>query len=272
MPRLAASICAAAALVLGGCGFRSEPTGATASRFPVTTPDAAGRLVTVARAPAQIVSFDGGATATLKALGVGGRVQTFGRDQTSAAITAAIAHADIVIAPGDGDPPPTHGVPVFRWTSEPTAAESAIARLGLAVGKGAEGVRLAGTVAAGVDAALARAAKAAPVRVLITNGSLHALGPETPIGGLIARFGGTIAVRQSAFLDFTGLRAANPALWLTQPPGAPTLADLRRNPQTRMIEAVRAGRVSSIDVAVYSASPDLPGALDRLVTLLHPGP
>jgi ABC-type Fe3+-hydroxamate transport system substrate-binding protein len=260
-----------AAAALAGCGFRSEPTSDRAERFPATVVDDVGTGLVVARQPRLIVSLDPGATATLRALGVGPRVRALGSVSTGLATLGP----DLVIAPLGADAAALGSAtkaPVFVYgAADLSTTAGAIARLGLAVGRGPEGIALARTVGAAVDRELARALSAPKVRVLLAGSGLQALGPQTPLGVVLAALGGVDVFAQSTFATFAAIRRADPQVILLTPSSSLTLADLRRNTITRRVTAVRTGRVYPLATASWSPSPALPNAIGRLVSLLHPG-
>ena len=74
-PALIAGAFATVALVIvaGGCGFKSEPTGAL-SPAPVTVTDAEGTTIALDAVPKRIVSLDPGMTELLFRIGAGDSV------------------------------------------------------------------------------------------------------------------------------------------------------------------------------------------------------
>lgn len=248
---------AAIALLAAGCGSRSEPT--SASAIPanvVTVPDGAGGTARVRPTDGPTITTDPGAAATLKALGAPVELVTV--DEVAARLTATPLPRMAVLAPGTEAPA---GVPTLRWSlTDPTVAGRLVARLGLAAGKGAEGVRLARTLDAGVRDALRRAAAGPPVRVLVEGTAARSLA------GLVERLNATP-------IGFTGIAAIvrdRPDVWLVTPGTPRTLASLRQVDELKHVEAIRAKRFGIVDPAAFTPSPDLPTRLAGLVALLHP--
>jgi hypothetical protein len=246
---------AAVALLVAGCGARSEPIAAVPETI-VTVPDGAGGTVRIRPTDGPTITTDAGAAATLTALGA--PVELLAVDAIAARLTATPLPRLAVLAPGVETPA---GVPVLRWSlTDPAVAGQLIARLGLAAGRGAEGVKLARTVDAGVQDALRRASAATDVRALVE-------GKEAgQLAGLVKRLHATP-------VGFAGVAAVlrdQPDVWLVTPGTPRTLASLRQVTELKRVPAVRNQRFQMVDPALFTPSPDLPARLDGLVALLHP--
>ena len=137
-----------------------------------------------------------------------------------------------------------------------------MARLGLAAGKGAEGIKLAQTVDAGVRDALRRAAAEPTTKVLVEGTAAPSLAGArpaahaTPVGstGMAG-----VAARQAR------------TSWLVTPGTPRTLASLRAVDELRASPAVQPEAVPVVDPALFTPSPDAAGRLAALVAFLHPG-
>jgi hypothetical protein len=246
---------AAIACVATACGARPEPV-ATVQPQVVTVPDGAGGAVSVRPTDGPIVTTDAGAAATLRALGAPVELVTV--DRAAQRLAAAPLPRLAVLAPGVEAPP---GVPVLRWSlGDPATAGTQVARLGLASGKGAEGVRLGRTVDAGVRAALDRAGAGQPVPVLVEGTA------AAPLATLLQRLGAAPV----GYTNVKGVQRDQPAAWLVTPGTPRTLASLRAIPELRTVPAVRNRRFLVVDPSTFSPSPDLPARLAGLVTFLHP--
>jgi hypothetical protein len=247
---------AAIALLGVGCGARSEPI-ATVDPAVVTVPDGAGGTLRIRPTDGPTITTDAGAAATLRALGAPVELVTV--DDVATRLAREPLPRLAVLAPGVETPA---GVPVLRWSlTDPTVAGELVARLGLASGKGAEGVRLGRTVDKGVSAALRRAEGQPPVQVLVEGNAAPSLA------GLVQRLNATAK-------GFTGIANAardKPAVWLVTPGTPRTLASLRKVDELKQVEAVRDKRFQIVDPAAFTPSPDLPARLAALVTVLHPG-
>ncbi len=246
----------AAIAVLGaGCGARSEPV-ATVPAAVVTVPDGAGGTVRIRPGDGPTITTDAGAAATLRALGAPVELVTV--DDVADRLTATPLPRMAVLAPGVETPA---GVPVLRWSlTDPAVAGDLIARLALAAGKPAEGVKLAQTVDDGVAASLTRAAAETPTKVLVEGTAARSLA------GLVQRLNSTA-------VGFSTLAAAardRPDVWLVTPGTPRTLSSLRKLEELRRVGAVSDKRFGVVDPATFTPSPELPDRLADLVALLHP--
>ncbi len=281
MPRVRAArllaLALVAALVAAGCAARPEPLGERAESYPVAVVDAAGASVELPARPRLVVSLDAGAAQTLRAVGfekVGKVVQP--PPGASAAEIAAFG-ADLVILPV-GTPQgraaaivsAIGATPVFRYGAPDLASlPSLVARLGLLVGRGPEGIVLGEEVATRLDAVRARVAALPRVPTMIDGGNLRALGAETDAARLLAAAGADPIVPTSRVVRFAELRSLRPTAWVIAPGSPTTLASLRRSRELAPLPAVADGRVFALAADQLRIGPDLPAALDALVDALH---
>ena len=247
---------AAVAILVTACGSRPEPVG-TAPPEIVTVPDGAGGTVRIRPTDGPTVTTDPGAASTLKALGTPYELTTV--DKLGQRLRSAPLPRLAVLPPGVEAAP---GVPVLRWSlNDPNTAGTLVARLGLATGKGAEGIRMGRTVDAGVRGALRRAANAPATKVLVEGSGATQLATvlqrlhTTPVG-----YGGVAGVQRD-----------DPAAWLVTPGTPRTLASLRATPELRKVDAVQQKRFRVVDPRLFTPSPELPARLGDLVSFLHPG-
>ena len=77
------------AVVVAGCGFKHEPTGALAPTFPITIHDAAGRPITLEHQPSTILVLDPAGARILKKLGAPATLTPAGRARLAAARAAS---------------------------------------------------------------------------------------------------------------------------------------------------------------------------------------
>jgi ABC-type Fe3+-hydroxamate transport system substrate-binding protein len=265
-PLIATLAVVVAATLLAGCGVRSEPTGSTAGAFPATIENADGSTLVVAAAPRRIVSADPAATATLAALGVQGVVASV----TPQAVASTPAGDLTIIPAGYAGAMPTHGV-VLTWPAPTTTgAGRAIAMLGVATGRGGAGVALGRSVDAAVTATIAATRPKPPTRVLIDDGLLSAVGPETAFGALVSSLNATNIVSASGSVTAAAIRHADPQVWLVVAPSTTALAVVRHTPDFAGVTAARTARVVRVNPQAYEPSPQLPANLAVLARILHP--
>jgi ABC-type Fe3+-hydroxamate transport system substrate-binding protein len=255
--------------VTASCGIRGEPTGALTATGPVTASDAAGSTVALP-APARTVAVtDSAAADTIAALAPDVKIERVTPAQLPALARAA-APPDLVVL-GRNDPPAPAGLPAFRWPSAGTASPGhAIVQLGLLLGRGAAGVALGSSVDSKRAEVLARTSGAAPVRVLLEQGTFQALGQDSDISKVVQQLGGQNVVDAAAALTPARIKALDPEVWIGTSSGSSTLGGLRKLTNLRDVSAIRHGRVSYIDPAQLEPSPTLPDQLLALARILHP--
>jgi cobalamin transport system substrate-binding protein len=275
---------AAAALVFGAtaCGERSEPTGAKVHLYPVTVTSATDRPLTVHGPAQRIAVLDPTLLGMLNALGahrqvVGMPVDPSGSIEllklkrmrpdlivASATLSdvqlsraASAARAPVYVAPGDS----IRGV------------EQAITELGLLTGQPVTARRLVHRIEMKrhfVDAKLARTRQ---VSVFVDTGLFTTVSNQSLVGDLIREaHGRNVAgdVMEAAPFDLRELAELDPRVYLATSDSGTTLRDLRRNPQTRKLTAVRKGRFAIVGAALLEAGPHIGSGLVVLARLLHP--
>ncbi len=264
------------AIALAGCGVKSEPTG-TGTAFPSHAVDAAGQTVTLASPPLRIVSFDAGATAILKDLGLS--AETVTATAASLAREAADPGTALVVVPATLEPALLQTLttattaPMYHYGANPlTSAPTTITQLGLAVGKGPEAAAIAKAVAAGLDTLAAQLATEQPVRVLLEGRGFTAHGPSTPAGLAVAAAGGTNVVTVDQPLSLTGVVGLDVSAWVSLQPGGSTLASLQSYPDLAAVPAVKDSRIVPLPMAGFPIDAALPGALQALADDLHAAP
>ncbi len=249
------------------CGLKQEPTGARAERYPLTTVDALGERVVLERRPRLIATTDAAARETLRVLAPDARVRSLAPGNPAALERAG---ADLLVLPESAEETPRDAA-VFRYgTARFDDIPATVASLGLAVGRGPEGVRLARDLTAQLEAVRRRASGLRPVRVYIDAGALTTIGASRPLARAVVLAGGRTISRTARPVSIAELRRFNPEAWLVMPASGTTLRQLRSRPDLRRLAAVRRSRVHRVDEAAFTATPALPRNLERLVRLLHP--
>jgi ABC-type Fe3+-hydroxamate transport system substrate-binding protein len=253
----------AIALGAAGCGIKAEPTGDLAA-FPSRAVDGAGREVGLAAPPERIVVADEGAANVLREIGVPAELVEV--DLAESPQDVADPAADLVVLPLGADAAGVPAdVPVFAYgAADVRDAPSAIAQLGLAVGRGAEGAAIAARVARGLDGLADRVAREGEVRTLIADGAFEGYGPETPIGRTVAAAGGGNVLTASELLELDAVGDLDVQAWVALEPGGTPWNRLAGIPQLRTVPAVRDGRVIPVPVAGYPIDGGLPGRLESL--------
>ena len=282
MGRVAIAAAAAGLLLLGtACGERSEPTGAAAPLYPVTVAGAGDRTVTASAPFRRVAVFAPGPEEILRALGAGGWIvaaapasgaiplpglrkarpdllvaaettDELGLDRASKA-----TRAPIYVAPGDS----IHDV------------ERAITQLGLLVDAPVAARRVVHRIEATRSSVERRVAKLPVVTVFADTGFFTTVSDHSLTGDLLRRARGRNVAGPSPEagpFDLARLSQLDPNVILLTSDSETSLADLRSNPRTRHLTAVRNGRVVAIDAALLDPGPRVGAALLSLARLLHP--
>ena len=264
------------ALVLAGCGVKSEPTGAV-DPYPTQAVDAAGQTVSVTSAPTRIVSADPGATAILRDLGLGSTlveatastVGTAAADPTTGLVVVPLATDDAALQQLLA----ATNAPIFRYGAEPLSeAPTVVTQLGISVGQGPKAATIARSMASGFDALAQRLASETPVPTLIEGAGFVGYGPTSPAGLDVAAAGGRNVLEVDQPLDITQLPTLGISAWVSLQPGGSTLASLQKFPELATVPALRENRVISVPKAGYPIDAALPGALQALADDLHGAP
>jgi cobalamin transport system substrate-binding protein len=276
--RVAVAVCAAALLVgASACGERSEPTGADSGLYPVTI-TTGDRPITISEPARRIAVLDATSEQIVRGLGAGSRIvaatqsialDTLRRAKPDLIVAsdsvnerdlsriAAATHADVYLAPGDS----------IRQV------ERAITQLGLLTGTPVQARKLVRRVERkqrAVDAALA----ATPIVDVFVDTGLMTTPPDQSLIGDVIREARARNVAGDAAeagpVDPAELARLDPDIYAVTSDTKTTLADLRRNPQTRRLRAVRQGRFVVLDADLLVPGPQIGEGLDQVARLLHP--
>jgi cobalamin transport system substrate-binding protein len=280
MGRVVATVTIGALLLAAtACGERSEPTGADAGLYPVTI-TTGDRPITIAGPATRIAVLDAPAEEIVRGLGVGPRivfaapenaidftalkrsrpdliVASAAADEHDLSRAASVTRADVYAAPGDSI----------------QQVERAITQLGLLTGMPIRARALVRTIERkqrAVDAALAHTST---VSVFVDTGLLTTVPDQSLIGDVIREAharnvaGG---VAEAGPIDPRELARLDPDVYVVTSDTLATLADLRKNPHTRGLRAVREGRFVVLDTALLAPGPRIGDGLEQVARLLHP--
>jgi ABC-type Fe3+-hydroxamate transport system substrate-binding protein len=276
MGRVAAAALGAA-LVLGAtaCGERSEPTGAGVGLYPVTI-TTGDRPISVAKPARRIAVVDAPSEELVHALGahvVGnapmiavGFLRQLKPDLIVASDTineralsraAAATHAEVYSVPGDS----------IRQV------ERAITQLGLLTGTPVRARALMRRIERkrqAVDTALAHTPT---VSVFVDTGLMTTVPDQSLIGDVLSEAHARNVAGDDAAagpVNPADLARRDPDVYVVTADTMTTLADLRRNPATRKLRAVREGRFVVLDENLLVPGPRIGDGLDQVARLLHP--
>ena len=264
----------ACALVATACGERSEPVGAPIELYPltVTTQD---RPLAIPAPAKRIVVLDGGAEAILEAIGAGDRV--VGSSVDVADLPGL--RPDLVVAPSDTDEKTLSqadaaGAPVYVTPDRSvTEIERAITQLGLIVAEPSAARRRVREIERRRQRVNRLLRGARPTTVFVDRGDFTSASDSSLIGDLIREaHGRNVAgdVPDGLQLTVRQLRARDPEVYVTVAGAGATLEQLRRGPRTKKLQAVRKGRVVTIDERLLMPGPNIGVGVEVLARALHP--
>ncbi len=278
MGRVAAAVLAAA-FVLGAtaCGERSEPTGPDARLYPVTI-TTGDRPIAIEKPARRIAVLDQTSEQLVRALGAGARIVAvtppgsigFLRrqrpdlivasdtvDEQALSRAAAATHADVYSAPGDSIRQVERGITQLGLlTGMPVRARAIVGRI--------ERKRRA------IDTALARAPT---VTVFVDTGLMTTVPDQSLIGDVLSEARARNVAGDDAAagpVNPADLARLDPDIYVVTADTMTTLADLRKDPATRKLRAVREGRFVVLDENLLVPGPRIGDGLDQVARLLHP--
>jgi iron complex transport system substrate-binding protein len=264
----------ACALTAAACGERSEPVGAAAELYPltVTTED---RPLTIPAPAKRIVVLDGGAEAILEAIGAGDRVV----GSSVKVEDLPELRPDLVVAPSGAEEQTLSqadaaGAPVYVTPDRSvTEIERAITQLGLIVAEPAAARRRVRDIERRRQRLNRVLRGVRPTTVFVDRGGFTSASDSSLIGDLIREARGrNVAgdVPDGLNLTVRQLRARDPEVYVTVAGAGATLKQLRRGPRTKKLQAVRNGRVVTIDEQLLMPGPSIGVGLEVLARALHP--
>jgi ABC-type Fe3+-hydroxamate transport system substrate-binding protein len=264
----------ACACVATACGERSEPVGPAAQLYPltVTTDD---RPLTIPAPAKRIVVLDGGAEAILEAIGAGDRV--VGSSVDVADLPGL--HPDLVVAPSGTDEKTLSqadaaGAPVYVTPDRSvTEIERAITQLGLIVAEPAAARRRVRDIEQRRRRVNRLLRGARPTTVFVDRGGFTSASDGSLIGDLLREARGRNMagdVPDGLQLTVPQLLARDPEVYVTVAGAGATLKQLRKGPRTRKLQAVRKGRVVTVDERLLAPGPSVGIGLGVLAHALHP--
>jgi ABC-type Fe3+-hydroxamate transport system substrate-binding protein len=274
-----AALGAATLLCATACGERSEPTGADAQLYPLTV-QSGDRPLVVTHPALRIAALDKAPEDIVGALGAGSRlvlhapenhidfgalkrarpdliVASQGADEHDLSRAASLTHAQVYLAPGDS----------IRQV------ERAITQLGLLTGKPVAARRLVRQIEEQRRMVAERLARKPDVTVFVDTGLFTTVSDQSLIGDVIREAHGRNvagAVAEGSPVELADLLQLDPDVYLATSDTDLSLADLRRNPQTRKLRAIEEGRFVTADADLLEPGPSIGAGLAQVARLLHP--
>jgi ABC-type Fe3+-hydroxamate transport system substrate-binding protein len=274
----------AAFLLLAGtaCGERKEPTGALAQSYPVTVQGGGDRATVVSSAPHRIVPVGAGPRQILRSLGLGRRIVTVDDTLVGLPLVDAIRKAkpDLIIASSGTDPldlararAATKAQVYIEPSSSLDDVVQAIGEIGLVTGEPIRARHLTAAIQAKRRAVAARLAGAKVVSVFVDDGDLSTISSRSLLGGLIEEAHGRSvagASPEQGPFPLQRLKQLDPDFYLATAGSGRTLKQLRSQPGTRGLRAIKAGRFALVPAEASVAGPAVGAALVEVARILHP--
>jgi iron complex transport system substrate-binding protein len=297
--------CAVLALVAFGaaaCGERAEPTGELEQRYPVTVQGAGERPTVAPERPERIVALDPGAAELVIALGARDRLVGIPagirrgngpRQAPGEAVTVvspnlqvrvdeiARLEPDLIVA--------TPGMDLLDLARaqresgaalyvQPSSSVDDVLRatleLGFLVGEPVAAREVAEQIRTDLAAVEDRLAGLPPRTTFVDTGFFIPVPERSLLGDLVRRAGGRSvagATPSPEPFPLNRLRRRNPQVYLATSESQVTLEDLRANPETASLRAVRRGRFAVIQSELANRpGPRVGRALEQIAAALYP--
>lgn len=275
---------AAVAVLVGGtaCGERKEPTGPLVQVFPVTVQGASESPTVVQGVPRRIVPLGAGPRRILRALGLEKRTVTVNDSLVGLPLVDQIKRArpDLIVASSDADPldlarakTATHAAVYVELDGSLDDVEHSIDEIGLLTGAPVAARKVTGSIERARSRVAARLSGAPVVPTFVDLGNFTTIPTRSLIGDILFEaHGESVAGASPEQGPFSLARLAKlaPQAYITTSAGRTTLAQLRANPSTARLPAVKNGRFAIIPSRLVAPGPDVGEALTRIAEVLHP--
>lgn len=259
---VAAAFAVAALLVLTGCGQRSEPTGSKVDLYPVTVHQPAGPPIVLTHKPASVAALTPQAATLLSSL-LGQTVEP----------ARSPGKAELVVITPESLVKRTPHVYVAPDESI-SDVEEALTQLGLLLDRPIRGRQLVADIESKRKSVRARLRGVKPATVFVDNGFFTTVSTNSLLGDMIKEAGGKNiagAAPQPGPFPVDKLRKLNPDYYLATSDSGTKLADLRRDPRTRQLNAVRRnGHFAILGEKVLQPGGEVGTELLAIAKYLHP--
>jgi ABC-type Fe3+-hydroxamate transport system substrate-binding protein len=250
-----------ALLVLTGCGQRSEPTGPSVDIYPVTVEQASGSPVVVDSRPDRVAALTSDAASLVSSV-LGRKV----------APVQSPAGAGLVVTTQESLQPKPRSAYVAPAASIDDV-ERALTELGLLLDRPIAARQLVELIETKRKVVHERLRNVKPVSVFVDTGFFSTVSNHSLLGNLIREAGGTNvagnAPRAGPF-DVRRLVQLNPDVYLATSDSGTTLADLRRDPRTRRLKAIRTNHFAILASRVVQPGGEIGTELVAIARYLHP--
>lgn len=283
MGRVGLAVLATAVAVLAtACGERGEPTGPSGALYPVTIGQ--GDKALVLQHPARhIAVLAPSVDLILAELGAAFRVAgtPLAPNGTVRIPDLRALEPDLIVASSTTDlrqrgraGEAVRGVPIYTAPDDSIlGVERTITQLGLITDQPVAARRLVRRIEAARATVRAKLAGLPSVSVFLDAGFFTTVSNQSLVGDMLrevhARNVAGTTVQTGPF-DLLELARIDPHFYLTTSDSSTTLALLQRNPKTRKLGSVAAGRFAIVDAALLEPGPSLGEGLLELARILHP--
>jgi ABC-type Fe3+-hydroxamate transport system substrate-binding protein len=260
------------ALTASACGERSEPTGPNVKLFPVTV-SANGQAITLKHRPSRIAVFTPAAVSLVHALKP--TVDVLGGPLRDASGLAKY-HPDVVIVSTGADLQRIAGAtkaPVYVISGGSIReTEQSIVDVGALLGRPLEARKLVTHIEA-LRTAVERKVETLPrTSVFLDNGFFTTVPANSLAGDIISEAGGKSVAGANPGpgpFDLALLHRRNPDVYLASSDSGVTLKDLRKNPRTKGLRAVRNGHFRLVPALFLQPGPNIGYGLLAVAHALH---
>lgn len=285
MGRVRPALATAAALLLvagTACGERKEPTGALVPIYPVTVQGAGERPAIVTRPPRRIVPLGAGPRRILRALGLKKDTVTVDDSLVGLPLVGQIRRArpDLIVASSDVDPldlararAATHAQIYVEPEGSIGDVVDAIGDIGLLTDQPVKARMLTAEIQRDRRTIADRLRGLPTVSVFIDTGEFNTVPTRSLLGDLVQEahgvsIGGS-SPEQGSF-PMSRLTRLDPQAYLATADSGRTIRQLRENPSTKHLRAVRNGRFGVVSAAASVPGPALGRGLEEVARILHP--
>ena len=275
--------CLLVLLAATACGERSEPQGSSVPLYPVTIQGAGERPAVVSKTPRRIAALGHAPKSILRALGAADRLVHVESGLTGPALVHALERRrpDLIVATRTSDAidlararTRTHAAVYVAPDSSIDDVERAIDDLGLLVDRPLTARAVVAKIEGERRALAARLRGVATVRVFVDTGFFATVPDHSLIGDLVREAHGRSVAGASAEpgepFELARLVQLDPQVYLATSDSGTTLAQLRKNPKTRRLSAVRLNRFGVIPERLVEPGPQVGAALEAIARVLHP--
>jgi ABC-type Fe3+-hydroxamate transport system substrate-binding protein len=257
----AAGVALGTIVLLTGCGQRSEPTGPKVQIYPVTVDQPSGPSVVLDHRPTDVVALTPEAASLLSSV-LGRKISPDhgGRG------------AELVVTTPESlnrRPPRAYVAP----DSSIDAVEDALTDLGLLLDRPIAARQLVEGIETKRRFVHEHLKGVPPVTVFVDTGLFTTVSNHSLLGNLIQEAGGRSvagAGPQAGPFEVGRLMRANPDFYLATSDSGTTLADLRRDPRTRHLKAVREHHFATLASRVVQPGGEIGTELLAIARYLHP--